>query len=113
MFKTDQTILYESTSYTGDYRILDEKPMFHNGTMIMQDDTGLYGFIRKDGTWAMPATYGQLISISSGTVMAVTKKDNEYAVAEIDTSGKILRTLSQEEGMSVFQYPEIHPDFSL
>ena len=113
MFKTDQTILYESTSYTGGYRILDEKPMFHDGTMIMQDDNGLYGFIRKDGTWAMPATYGQLISISSGTVMAVTKKDNEYAVAEIDTSGKILRTLSQEEGMSVFQYPEIHPDFSL
>ena len=113
MFKTDQTILYESTSYTGGYRILDEKPMFHNGVMIMQDDNGLYGFIRKDGTWAMPANYGQLISISSGTVMAVTKKDNEYTVAEIDTSGKILRTLSQEEGMNAIRYPEIHPDFSL
>ena len=113
MFKTDQTILYESTSYTGGYRILDEKPMFHNGVMIMQDNNGLYGFIRKDGIWAMPANYGQLISISSGTVMAVTKKDNEYTVAEIDTSGKILRTLSQEEGMNAIRYPEIHPDFSL
>ena len=112
MFKTDQTILYESTSYTGGYRILDEKPMFHNGVMIMQDDNGLYGFIRKDGTWAIPATYNAINRIGSGTVIAVTKKDNEYAVAEIDTSGKILRTLSQEEGMSVFQYPEIHPDFS-
>ena len=108
MFKTDQTILYESTSYTGDYRILDEKPMFHNGVMVMQDDNGLYGFIRKDGTWAMPATYGQLINISSGTFMAAT----EYTVAEIDTSGKILRTLIPE-GMSAIRYPEIHPDFSL
>lgn len=108
MFKTDQTILYESTSYTGGYRILDEKLMFHDGVMVMQDDNGLYGFIRKDGTWAMPAAYGQLISISSGTVMAVT----EYTVTEIDTSGKVLRTLSPE-GMSAIRYPEIHPDFSL
>lgn len=36
----------------------------------MQNDQGLYGLIREDGTWFLSAEYNMLITTQSGTMIA-------------------------------------------
>lgn len=114
ILKTDGTVVYESLWYTGWYRLFDQNSIFRDGVLIMQNDQGLYGLIREDGTWFLSAEYNMLITTQSGTMIAF-KWDNEWDSSwweffEITTKGDI-RTMDKDEWLSLIQHQNMHPDF--